>query len=163
MPLDGYAKLIAACHEAGRPVLVDVGGETLRRGLVAGPDIVKVSAAEARAAGFAGSTIAMARAIVAEGAALAVVTDAARGAAAAGPDRSWRVTAPRIRSINSVGSGDAFAAGLSVALTRGAGIEEALAAAAGAANAEALAAGMINRERVEELVTRVQVRAAAGA
>jgi hypothetical protein len=52
-----------------------------------------------------------------------------------------------------------------VALTRGAGIEEALAmgAAAGAANAEALAAGMINRERVEELVTRVQVRAAAGA
>ena len=58
-----------------------------------------------------------------------------------------------------VGSGDAFLAGLVVALDRGAGWPEALAAGlgAGAANAEQPGAGRLDRARAEELASDAAV------
>ena len=58
-----------------------------------------------------------------------------------------------------MGSGDAFLAGLVVALDRGAGWSEALAAGlgAGAANAEQPGAGRLDRARAEELASDAAV------
>ena len=57
-----------------------------------------------------------------------------------------------------VGSGDAFLAGLVVALAAGAGWGDALAAAigAGAANAELPGAGVLDRSRAEQLAAAVE-------
>jgi fructose-1-phosphate kinase PfkB-like protein len=61
-----------------------------------------------------------------------------------------------------VGSGDAFLAGLVVALDRGAGWPEAFRAAlgAGAANAELPGAGRLDRARAEQLAEQADIRPA---
>lgn len=167
---DAGARLVRVAREASVTVLVDTGGEALRSALSAGPDIVKISGEEALGAGYgvggspAAGTSASARALVAAGAALAVVTDGPRGAAAATATAAWSVEAPRIRATNAVGSGDAFNAGLLTALASGAGVEAALArgTAAGAANAEGLAAGKLDAARVDELEVGVRIRRLAG-
>jgi len=159
---DGYRALVEASHAAGRPCLVDVGGPALEAALAAGPDLVKVSRDEAGSALRTRSVDAAsaARSLVARGAALAVVTDGPRGAAAADGRATWDVEVPAIRAVDAIGSGDAFAAGLLVALDSGRSTDEALAfgAAAGTANAETLGAGRFDPARQAELVDQVRVR-----
>jgi 1-phosphofructokinase family hexose kinase len=159
---EGYATLVEASHAAGRPCIIDVGGAALLAALAAGPDVVKVSRdeadsiAETRAVDAASA----ARALVARGAGLAVVTDGPHGAAAADEEATWEVAVPRIRAVDAVGSGDVFTAGLLVALDAGRSTDEALAwaAAAGTANAETLGAGRFDTARPAELVGQVRVR-----
>ncbi len=130
--------------------------------LAALPEVVKVSRDEADSVADqrAGDALSAARALVARGAALAVVTDGPHGAAAAEGRSSWEVDVPRIRAVDAIGSGDAFTAGLIVALDAGRSTEEALAfaAAAGTANAETLGAGLLDVARQAELVGQVRVR-----
>ena len=156
-----HAALVDASHDAGRPCLVDVGGPALIDALASGPDVVKVSRDEAAILDpRATDAVACARALVARGAALAVVTDGPRGAAAADGRAAWEVVVPRIRAVDTIGSGDAFTAGLLVALEGGRSTDEALAfgAAAGTANAETIGAGRFDAARHAELVERVQIR-----
>ena len=93
------------------------------------------------------------RRLVAAGAAGAVLTLGAVGAAALVDDAEWRAATRRVRSVNPVGSGDCFAAGLVLALQRGAGPAAALrlAAAAGAANAVSPYNGDVDPALVQEL------------
>jgi 1-phosphofructokinase family hexose kinase len=158
---DDYAALVEASHDAGRPCLVDVGGDALAAALTAHPEIVKVSRDEADSVvGVpAGDALSAARALVAQGAILAIVTDGARGAAATDGRSSWEVDVPRIRAVDAIGSGDAFTAGLIVAIDAGGSTDEALAsaAAAGTANAEILGAGRLDSARQAELVGQVRV------
>ncbi len=51
-PADAAARLIRVARQAGARVALDVSGEALRLGLAAGPDFVKVNAAEAAELGF---------------------------------------------------------------------------------------------------------------
>jgi fructose-1-phosphate kinase PfkB-like protein len=69
----------------------------------------------------------------------------------------YRFFAPRVRAVNSVGSGDAALAGLAAALCRGETAEEAgaLAVAAGAANA-LHGAGGCSAGEIAELRPRVR-------
>src|SRR5205823_14743178 len=73
----------------------------------------------------------------------------------------WRDAARREEVVSAIGSGDAFAAGLAAALTRGADVPQAcrLAAACGAANAMNLPAGHARREDIERLLPQVSVAA----
>jgi len=162
MPPDGYAALVEASHAAGRRCLVDAGGPALAAALSARPDAVKVSRDEADSVTDARAVdaVSAARALVARGAVLAVVTDGSRGAAAADARSSWTVDVPRIRAVDAIGSGDAFTAGLLVALDGGGSNDDALAsaAAAGTANAETLGAGRFDVARQAELVSQVRVR-----
>jgi 1-phosphofructokinase family hexose kinase len=159
---DRYRALVEASHAADRPCLVDVGGPSLEAALAAAPEIVKVSRDEASSALGSRSVDAAsaARALVARGAGLAVVTDGPRGAAAADGRSTWEVDVPAIRVIDAIGSGDAFAAGLIVALDAGRSTDEALAfgAAAGIANAETIGAGRFDVGRQAALVDQVRVR-----
>jgi tagatose 6-phosphate kinase len=156
---DGYAAIVEECRRAGRPCLVDTSGDALRAAVAARPTVVKVSLPEAQAAGFGGLARDAAGAIAAAGAEVAVVTDGARGAVATDGRRLWRVVPPRIRALCAVGSGDAFAAGFVVALSRGKAVDEALAhgAAAGAANALTLGAGRLSLADHEAQLGRVRV------
>jgi 1-phosphofructokinase family hexose kinase len=161
MPAHGYTTLVNACRSAGRPSLVDVGGPALAAALAARPDIAKVSREEAASVlpDAVGDTVAAARALVGLGATLAVVTDGPRGAGAADARSTWQVEVPRITAVDPIGSGDAFSAGLLVALDAGRSTEEALAsaAAAGTANAEMLGAGRFDSGRHAALTAQVRV------
>jgi 1-phosphofructokinase family hexose kinase len=156
------AGLVDACHESDRSCLVDTSGAALAAVLAARPSIVKVSLDEAREAGIAAARADMAdaaRAIAGAGAAIAIVTDGALGAAASDGRSRWQVAAAPVAAVSTVGAGDAFSAGLLVALEAGRSMDEALAwgAAAGAANCEMIGAGRLDADRHAALVAKVTV------
>jgi 1-phosphofructokinase family hexose kinase len=163
-PATGYAELIDIARAKGVAVALDTRGESLAEALPARPDLVKVNASEASdAIGSAVTTESAAAAVVAlrsrageRGA--AVLTLGADGAVAAVGDERWRARSD-VRGPYSVGSGDAFLAGLVTALDRGRGWTEALALAlgAGAANAEQPGAGRLHRERAEAIAAGADI------
>jgi 1-phosphofructokinase family hexose kinase len=165
-----YAALVRTARAAGYRVLVDADGEQLAGALAERPDLVKVNLAEAcSAVGEPGARCddekgAAPEALVSEGlelcrrlrdagAAGAVLTLGAAGAAAVVDGAEWRVTTRQVRAVNPVGSGDCFAAGLALALQHGEGTATALrlAAAAGAANAVSPYNGDVDPALAEEL------------
>jgi 1-phosphofructokinase family hexose kinase len=165
-PEDGYARLIRIAAEHGVRVALDARDESLALGLAAGPDLVKVNAEEAgallgheivddadavAAVGEIGSRI--------EGGGAAIITRGAEGAVVRTPDRSVLRGRLYERGPYPVGSGDAFLAGLVVALERGDPWEAALRLALGAAaaNAEAPGAGRLDPARALELAARAVV------
>jgi tagatose 6-phosphate kinase len=164
-----YAALIRTARSAGYRVLVDATGEQLAGALAERPDLVKVNLAEAcsavgapeahgadekeEAQALEAEGLELCRRLVAAGAAGAVLTLAAAGTVAVLDGTDWRVATRRVRAVNPVGSGDCFAAGLTLALERGESTAAALrlAAAAGAANATSPYNGDVDRALAEEL------------
>ncbi|MGB9841078.1 PfkB family carbohydrate kinase, partial [Thermovenabulum sp.] len=67
---------------------------------------------------------------------------------------------PKIKAASPVGSGDAFTAGMAVAIKKGLNIKEALvlATACGAANALYYRTGYVTKEDVESLMKKVIVK-----
>ncbi len=165
-----YAALLLSARAAGYKVLVDATGEQLAGTLAARPDLVKVNVAEAcSAVGATGTHCAdesaappdelaaegleLARRLCAAGAAAAMLTLGAAGAAGVLGGEEWQVATPPVRAVNPVGSGDCFSAGLTLALQRGESVASALrvAAAAGAANAVSPYNGYVDPALAEEL------------
>jgi tagatose 6-phosphate kinase len=165
-----YAALVRAARSGGFRVLVDATGEQLAGALGERPDLVKVNLAEAcSAVGEPGAHctdeqeaapealeaegLELCRRLLAAGAADAVLTLGAAGAVAVLDGVQWRVATREVRAVNPVGSGDSFAAGLTLALQRGDGAAAALrlAAAAGAANATSPYNGDVDPALAHEL------------
>jgi 1-phosphofructokinase family hexose kinase len=135
-PPDAAARLLRVAREAGARVALDVSGEALRLGLAAGPDFVKVNAAEAAELGFA--TAAALREAAGHAAA---ITHGADGMELATPEgETLRATPPRLGAY-PVGSGDAALGGFLAALDAGASWPDALVSAARAAAANAQVPG----------------------
>lgn len=170
VPEDLYARFAAAARKAGVPALVDAQGAVLRSSLAARPFIVKPNLDEASAAlGLdpggedpgAGALAAVDAllgsgprwALVSMGAAGSVLGDAAGG--------RWIVEPPRIEARNPIGSGDSLAAGLLVAVARGASVPDAVAygTACAAANALTATAGVVDPDDVGALLPRVRLTA----
>ena len=172
-PADGYARLAARARDGGRRVVVDAGGTVLAATLAARPDVITPNLGEAEGVldGRPDETIeasadARARALraagelVRRGAAVAVVTAAAAGAAVAWDgDRVW-LDAPRARAANPIGAGDVLTAALAAALERGAPIltaaREGIAAAS--ASVEHPTGGRFEPRRMRELLARMDRR-----
>jgi 1-phosphofructokinase family hexose kinase len=151
-PVDGYTQFVV-----GRSVAVD----SVQLG-EARPALVKVNAAEA--AGLTGreDVVAAARDLReragGEGHA-AIVTRGGTGAVLVDPDGGEWQGQLELSGSYPVGSGDAFLAGLVVALEGGWSWPDALRAAlgAGAANAEVPGAGRLDRSRAEALAESARV------
>jgi 1-phosphofructokinase family hexose kinase len=165
-----YARLLRAARSGGYRVLVDATGEQLAGALDGRPDLVKVNLAEActavgepeapcddeRTAGrdrLVAEGVALARRLCDAGAAGAVLTLGAAGAAGVLGGAAWQVVTPAVHAVNPVGSGDCFAAALTLALQRGDDTAAALrlAAAAGAANATSPYNGDVDPALAHEL------------
>ncbi|HXF56363.1 MAG TPA: hexose kinase [Actinomycetota bacterium] len=165
-PVDGYARLVLAAPAAGVACALDARGPALAEGLRAGPDLVKVNAAEAgevlgTTVATEADALAAARELraLAGGRGAAVVTRGEEGAVLVAPDGSaWRGRL-YVRGPYPVGSGDAFLAGMVAALERGEDWPAALRLGLGAAaaNAEVPGAGRLERARAEELAARAEV------
>ena len=154
-PPDGYARLVEAARRAGADVALDARDESLEQTLPSGPDIVKINADEAGARLDARvetleDALGAATELRRRGGrhTAAVVTCGPRGAVAVTSEGAWRGSADA-RGPYPVGSGDAFLAGLTVALERGGEWPRALALGlgAGAANAERPGAGRLSGRR----------------
>jgi 1-phosphofructokinase family hexose kinase len=155
-PADGYLPL------AG---LTRVAFDTREAGLDGRPDIVKLNAAEAGHATSADTSdragaIAAAAALHDRTGGAAIVTRGEDGAVMVTPEGERLDGRVESRGSYPVGSGDAFLAGLVVALDGGAVWPEALRAAlgAGAANAEQPGAGRLDRSRAAELAEQADVQ-----
>ena len=170
-PVDGYARLAARAAAAGRPVVVDANGPTLRAALDAGVDVVTPNLGEAEGllhgraeesvdaeADARPRALAAARELAGRGARAAVVTAAAAGAAVAdgGAAPVWLVAA-RATARNPVGAGDVLVAGLAAGLERGEPLLEAVrrGMAAAAASVETPRAGNLDPARMRALLAAV--------
>ncbi len=147
------------------PAIVDTQGQVLLESLKARPLVAKPNRKELGVA--LGLTVdsdsslqhAMIE-LVERGAKNAVITLGAEGAICFDAAEFFRITSPKIDAVNSVGSGDAFTAGLAAALVDGQPLPEAcrLGAACGAANALTLMAGDVQREDVKRLLEQTAIQ-----
>jgi 1-phosphofructokinase family hexose kinase len=166
-PGAGIAALVAAARDAGARVALDAHGATLRDGLAAGVDLVKVNREEAsEAVGAAGDPPAaeLARALReldGRDHRAAIVTDGAAGLVLVAPDGAALTARGDTRGAYPQGSGDSFLGGLAAALDVGAAWDGALRLGLGAAaaNAEQPGAGRLDPERARALAARASVSA----
>lgn len=166
-PVDGYAQLVAQAAALDVPAAVDSRGPWLAAALEAGPALVKINAHEAsellkepvpdRDRGVAAARTIRDRA-GGDGHAV-VITLGEAGMVLIGPDGRAFIGSSSARGRYPVGSGDAFLAGMVVALTDGEPWPAAAAAGlgAGAANAEVAGAGRLDPARARELGARAGV------
>ncbi|MEO8470049.1 MAG: hexose kinase [Chloroflexota bacterium] len=164
-PTDGYARLIRMGQARSVPTVVDAHGPELLAALAASPTVVKVNAAEAAEATGTSSAdpLGAARALIGMGAAWAIVTLGPDGAIACDAQAAWRLRLSLAPGLYPVGSGDAFVAGLALAIVRGASLQDAarLGMAAGAANAQVPGAGVLEAGAIPDLLNAVEVSAAS--
>jgi len=166
-PVDGYRPIIRAARAAGIPVAVDARGSTLAGALRESPTLVKINAGEA--AEVLGMPVddpysaldacrRIRERIGGDGHAVGV-TLGELGAVIVDPSGDAHLLTLDVRGAYPVGSGDAFLAGLVVALERGLSWGEAarLAVGAAAANAEIPGVGILDPERAGELAKRAIV------
>jgi 1-phosphofructokinase family hexose kinase len=151
VPDDAYARLAALSPCA----VLDAEGTALRAGLDAHPYLAKPNAAEARGLAAAGDPL---DALLAAGAANAVVSDGEAGLVAAVDGRRYRVVGPAVPG-NATGAGDALTAVLARGIAAGtewpALLREAAAVAGGAVavpHAGAFDAGVADRLRADIVV-----------
>jgi 1-phosphofructokinase family hexose kinase len=147
-PPGGAAELVDAARAGGGRVCVDTSGPALAAALDARPDLVKVNAAEAAdlLGHTTGDPLELAHRLHDRSGGTAVVTAGVHGAAAWSGPGGQTVGPPARRGAYPVGSGDAFLAGLVVALDAGRDLAAALRAAteAATANAEVPGAGELS-------------------
>lgn len=151
-----------ACLEAkkrGISVLLDTSGPALKEGLLAAPDTAKPNEEEWRAMFGAQSPEEALCAMLRMGVRRPILSRGGEGAVSADEDWLYTVHPAKVDTVNPVGSGDSFVAGLLYGLCRDLPYEETLAwaAAAGAANAAKWDAAMLSREEIEVQLPRVYV------
>lgn len=159
LPEDVYAQLGNLAQELGKPFILDARDAHLREGIKARPFAVKPNRRELET--WAGKSLETREEIQGAltalndaGVTLAVVSLGAEGAIAACAGKIWRIRTPQVEVVNTVGSGDAFTAGLAAGLARNLVLTDmlALAAASGTANALHLNTGCVELLQVEELL-----------
>jgi 1-phosphofructokinase family hexose kinase len=151
-PNDLYGQVVGRARQAGCLLLVDAARDVLRATLPAGPDLVTPNLSEAQAvlAGEYGVTdepvealggdvraaaLTAADGLRAAGARSALVTAGRYGVAGVSADDRFWISAPMVEEENPIGAGDSFAAGLAIALERGADLRSAALAAVAAGSA----------------------------
>jgi tagatose 6-phosphate kinase len=165
VPTDFYARLIRAARGADVPVLVDAKGASLRATLLERPFLVKPNLEEAAdtldlSPGDHLEARTAVAALTEAGARWALIstgeTDSLLGD---GSDNLWSIQPPQVEAVNPIGSGDSMAAGLLLALRRGASVPEAAAygTACAAANTLTLTSGAVRPDDVAALLPQVRL------
>lgn len=163
-PVDFYRQCMEAANAVSIPTVLDARGEPLLAALSARPTVVKPNLSELAATfGTAVNTDEAQRDAIPRlhdaGAQWVMVTLGRAGAILSDGRRAWRLTSPAVPTVNSIGSGDAVAAGLAAGLVRGQSMLDAakLGIACGAANAMTLLSADVRAEDVVGLLRQVQV------
>ncbi|MBM7551575.1 1-phosphofructokinase family hexose kinase [Thalassobacillus pellis] len=165
LPADSYKTLVEELQAKGIFCGVDTSGEPLKKCLEIEPEIIKPNKKELE--DFCGrkldnleDVIAEAKLIHQKGVKYVFVTLGKEGAIAVGDTGIYQAIIPEIKSVNSVGSGDATFAGIGGVLQDSDDIELALlnGMAAGIANALQTKAGRVNRQDYLDLQQKISVK-----
>jgi tagatose 6-phosphate kinase len=162
---DFYGQLIGEARSRGAFVVLDTSGVPLEQSIHKGPHTVKPNEHEFRQWTKSDprdekAVRQLAARLGQDGVETVIVSLGKDGCIAAKPDGEvWLAIPPALQAVNTVGSGDAFVAGWSVANSRGMSLPDALrlATAAGAANAMTSGTGCINPEDVAQLLQQVKL------
>lgn len=161
---DFYGKLIKICNDSGIKTFFAAGGEALKKGIEKKPYCVKVNRREleyiaGRRLSTEAEIIQAAYSYVKTGICKVVVTMKDKGLLEIGKSRVIKAVPPRIKKVNTVGSGDSIVAAMVLGLVQGLGDEEAMQLAAGvaAANATTIESGMIPQDTMNELIKNVAI------
>lgn len=166
METDAYKKIIAICKRKGAMVLLDTYGDALKLGVRSRPHMVKPNLEELE--GFFDEKIQGVHHIALKGKRLedmgignVFITLGSDGMIAIHENDCLLCSAPAIRALDTVGSGDAVVAGLTVGHKRQFSFSEMcrMAMACGASNAMHFGPGNITREEVWQLMEEVRIKA----
>ncbi|AKC84119.1 hypothetical protein IMCC26134_12165 [Verrucomicrobia bacterium IMCC26134] len=129
VPANFYASSIRRLKVRGVRVALDTSGEALRIGLAAGPEVAKPNVHEleeiaGRRLPDTDSIVAAAKAIVAAGTGLVVVSRGAEGGCFVTADAVVLARGPMIREGSTVGAGDAMVAGIVASRLEGLSLAE---------------------------------------
>ncbi|GIP33901.1 1-phosphofructokinase [Paenibacillus sp. J2TS4] len=162
VPSDFYARLIDTAKAAGAKVFLDTSGDALLEGIQALPYFIKPN--EDEVAKIIGRKLEKESDLyesildlIRGGIACVAVSLGEKGSIAGFEGQLYRIRAPRIEAVNTVGCGDSFVAGMAVGMSRGQSLEECLrlATASGTANALMEEAGNVRPADVERLLSEV--------
>ncbi|MGE7624955.1 1-phosphofructokinase [Viridibacillus sp. NPDC096237] len=159
-----YAEIIEIINKNGAKAILDSSGEALRNGIKAKPFAIKPN--EFEIATILGKTtvnetdlLDIGKRFVDDGIEHACFSLGEKGAIFVNQNSYFKVDAPKVEVVNTVGSGDAFVGGLLYGLANG---EEPLVAykralACGSVNAMYSKIGFIDLKQVEELMKQITI------
>lgn len=164
MSEDIYKILIEAAKERGIRVLLDTSGESLRKGILANPYLIKPNQKEleyivGHRLSSKEAIISAARALQADGIEKVLVSLGKNGLVSVSGEHIYTAKTKKIQAVNTVGCGDSVVASYAMSLIKGDSEEEALrrAAAISAANATTIESANIPVDRAEELYHTVTI------
>lgn len=160
-----YAELIAEAGKEGVKTILDSRGKALLKGIKARPFLVKPNRREleetiGRRLNSKKSLLEAVSSLIHQGIELAIISLGKEGAIVANGGTIWQVSSPRLKAVNSVGSGDALVAGFTYSLSQGKEMEEAirLGIATAAANALTAGAGFLQKKDIRGLYPKVRIK-----
>lgn len=165
VPVDAYAEMIHIIHANGAKAVLDTSGEALQRGIKAKPFAIKPN--EQEITSLLGKNITCendlleaGRKFVASGIEHACFSLGGAGAIFVNRTGSFKIAAPQIDVVNSVGSGDAFVGGLLYGFTKESDLFTTYkrAVACGAVNAMHREIGFIQTEMMESIMSELTVQ-----
>lgn len=164
MPDDIYQTLINKAHARGVRVLLDTSGDSLKKGILAKPYLIKPNKKEleyivGHRLGNREAIVSAARALQAEGIEKVLVSMGEKGLLSADGEHIYIAKSKKIQAVNTVGCGDSVVASYAMSLLQGDSLEEALrkAAAISAANATTVESANIPMDTAKELYDTVEV------
>jgi 1-phosphofructokinase family hexose kinase len=159
-----YGDLTANLRGSPVRLLVDASGGLLEGAVAARPFLIKPNRDEAEVltgAAIEGpaAAVKVARALLARGPGMVVLSLGEAGAVAVAEGRAAHALARLDRAVNTVGSGDCLLGGVAVALARGEAFDDVLrlGVACGAANAMSGETGRFEKADVDRLLPRVEL------
>lgn len=164
VPKNFYSELITIAKNKGKKFLLDTSGELLKSGINAKPFFIKpnrdeIEALTGRKIESDSDALEEIKRFQEKGIELVVISLGSKGSIAGYKDQFYKVTVPKVKAINPVGSGDSYVAGIAVSLERGYSIEQMLkyASACGTANAMEEETGSVKENIVNELLEKIKI------
>jgi 1-phosphofructokinase family hexose kinase len=163
VPDDFYARIVSVLNKHEARAILDTSGESLRRGCLEKPYLVKPNGEEAQILtglpmGSPTEIAAAAAEIRRMGAQNVVISMGKAGALLQTEQETWLTHSPKIEEKNPIGAGDSMVGGLVWALTQGIALKEALGwgIASGAATASLPGTEVGSRPLIETLFSQVR-------
>lgn len=164
LPTDIYAQLIALADEQKIRTVLDTSGELLVEGVKAKPFLIKPNTKEleyltGRKLREGSEIKEAALQLASEGIAHVLVSMGEKGMLYATEGKCLFAKAPKVKALNTVGSGDSAVAAAVMALQQGTSMEDTLrlCVAISAANTTTLENAVIPKEYAAELLIQIQV------
>lgn len=160
-----YAKLIEKANRADKKFLLDTSGELLKEGIKAKPFLIKPNKDELEM--LTGKAVIDEKDILKHiktlnqsGIKCVIVSLGAQGSLVCFNGNIFKVTIPKVKAVNPVGSGDSLVGGFAVGIERNYPIEKiiALGAACGTANAMIKENGWVEMKTVNEIMEKVKIQ-----